>query len=367
MSVRGQVIFWLCILALFVLSLVLLRSILLPFVLGIAIAYFLNPAANRLQTWGLSRTLSTCALVLGFFGAALAIFLLLAPTILDQMTSLLKRLPAYISALFTYLQPFLNKVLELIDGGQTQDVQKTLVQAVQSAVGVAGDVVGKVLGGGIALINFIALLAITPLVAFYLLHQWPNLMVTIDGLLPRDHADTLRGIARDIDSVLVGFLHGTAAISLTLAVFYAAALSLVGLNYALTIGLIAGVISFIPYVGAIFGFSASVGVALFQFWPNWWMVVLVLAIFFAGQLVTDYVLTPRIMGDRLRLHPLWVTFGLFAGGALFGFLGVLISVPVTAVVGVLTRFFIQQYKTSGFFLGQNQPEASSPEQGASSQ
>jgi predicted PurR-regulated permease PerM len=366
MSVRGQVIFWLIILGLFVLSLVLLRSILLPFVLGIAIAYFLNPAANRLQTWGLSRTLATCALVFGFFGIALAMFLLLAPTILDQMASLLKRLPGYISALFAFLQPMIDKVLDMIDAGQTKDLHKTLIQAVQNAAGFAGTVVGRVLGGGIALINFVALLAVTPLVTFYLLHQWPRVIATVDGLLPRDHADTLRQIARDIDTVLVGFLHGTAAISLTLAAFYAIALSLVGLDYGLTIGVIAGAISFIPYVGAVFGVGVSVGVALFQFWPDWWMVVLVLAIFFAGQLFSDYVLTPKIMGDRLRLHPLWVTFGLFAGGALFGFLGVLISVPVTAVIGVLARFFIQQYKTSGFYLGQNQAEVSSPEQGVSS-
>jgi predicted PurR-regulated permease PerM len=174
---------------------------------------------------------------------------------------------------------------------------------------------------------------------------------TVDGWLPLEHAATIREQAHAIDVVLAGYVRGVATVCLTLAAFYAIALSVVGLNFGLTIGLIAGAISFIPYVGTFVGLVTSVGVAALQFWPDWVMIAVVLGIFFSGQILTDYVLTPRLVGDRIGLHPLWVIFGLFAGGALFGFLGILLAMPVCAAIGVLTRFAIAQYKESELYLG----------------
>ena len=178
--------------------------------------------------------------------------------------------------------------------------------------------------------NAATLLTITPLTTFYVLKQWPGIVATVDDWLPRDHADTVRGIMRDIDVVLKGFLHGSVLVCAALGTFYGIALSLAGLDYGLTIGLLTGLLSFIPYVGTIFGLAASVGVAFLQFWPEWIRIAVILGIFLAGQLLADYVLTPRIMGSRLAVHPLWLIFGLFAGGALFGFVGLLLSVPATA-------------------------------------
>jgi predicted PurR-regulated permease PerM len=208
------------------------------------------------------------------------------------------------------------------------------------------------IGRGVALVNVLGLLAVTPLVAFYLLRDWPKVIAEIDGWLPRSHADVVRAQAREADRVLAGFARGAALVCALLAVFYATALSLAGLDFGLLIGLVAGGLSFVPYLGALVGFVASVGMALIQFWPDWTRVALVAGIFVVGNVVSDYVVTPRVVGDRIGLHPLWVLFGFFAGGALFGFVGMLIAVPACAVIGVVARFAIGQYKASSYYLGE---------------
>jgi predicted PurR-regulated permease PerM len=241
-------------------------------------------------------------------------------------------------------------VVERLNVRGTDDLSKPLAAA-QSLAGLLGSVIERVLERSMALFNIVALLSITPLVAFYLLRDWPKVVATVDGWLPRRHAETIRAQAREVDRVLAGFARGSATVCLVLAGFYGVSLSLVGLDFGLTIGLVAGAVSFIPYIGTIFGLVSSVGVALFQFWPEWVRVLVVLAIFFSGQLLSDYVLTPRLVGEQVGLHPLWVIFGLFAGGALFGFVGLLIAVPVCAVIGVLARFAVGRYKESPLYLG----------------
>jgi predicted PurR-regulated permease PerM len=196
---------------------------------------------------------------------------------------------------------------------------------------------------------------VTPLVAFYLLRDWPRIVARIDGWLPRAHAATIREQARAIDVVLAGFARGAAIVCAALAVFYGVALSAVGLDFALLIGLVAGGLSFVPYLGAGLGLASSLGVALYQFWPDWVRVLVVLGIFMAGQIVSDYVLTPRLVGDRVGLHPLWVIFGVFAGGALFGFAGMLLAVPACAVIGVLARFALARYQASPLYTGTPPP------------
>lgn len=351
MDRRQQAAFWLVSLAFLLIALWLLKSILLPFALGVTIAYFLDPPAGWLEKRGLSRALATTTIILCFFGAGLAVVLLLLPVIVTQMSELLASLPNLASTLIQYLHPILDRAAAVIGTSQPADLHETLSAAMQNMASVALGLLQRVLGGGMAIINIVSLLAITPLASFYLLLQWPQIIATVDDWLPREHAETIRGVAREVHSVLTGFLHGAFIICLALGLFYGIALSLVGLNYGLIIGLIAGLISFIPYVGTIFGLVSSVGLAIVQFWPQWAMVILVLSIFVIGQVTADYVLTPKIMGNKIAVHPLWLIFGLFAGGTLFGFLGMLLSVPATAVIGVLARFFIRQYKQSRIYLG----------------
>ena len=351
MNARTQAWFWLLVLAAALLLIWLLSAVLLPFVLGIALAYALDPAATRLERHGCSRTAATVLIGAGFFGAGLLVLLLLIPPVAEQATDLLQRLPALVSRLVQAVGPLLARALNAIGADQPEGLHQTMAGNLQRLTRLGVGLFQGLASGGAAVVNIATLLTITPLTTFYLLRQWPGIVTTVDDWLPRDHADTVRGIMRDIDVVLKGFLHGSVIICAALAAFYGVALSLAGLDYGLTIGLLTGALSFIPYVGAIFGLVASVGVAVLQFWPEWVRIAVVLGIFLVGQLLADYVLTPRVMGSRIAVHPLWLIFGLFAGGALFGFVGLLLSVPATAAIGVLTRFFIGRYKDSTLYRG----------------
>lgn len=351
MSTRSQALFWLLALAAALLVVWLLSAVLLPFVLGIALAYALDPAATWLERRGCSRAAATVLIGAGFFSGGVLLLLLLIPPVAEQAGDLLQRLPALVSRLTQAVGPLLARALDAIGADQPEGLHQTMAGNLQRLTRLGAGLFQGLASGGAAVANVATLLTITPLTTFYLLRQWPDIIATVDGWLPCDHVDTARGIARDIDVVLKGFLHGSVIICAALAAFYGIALSLAGLDYGLTIGLATGALSFIPYVGTIFGLVASVGVACLQFWPEWIPIAVVLGIFLAGQLLADYVLTPRIMGSRIAVHPLWLVFGLFAGGALFGFVGLLLSVPATAAIGVLTRFFIARYKDSPLYRG----------------
>ena len=351
MDTRSQAWFWLLVLAATLLLVWLLSAILLPFVLGIALAYTLDPAATGLERRGCSRTAATVLIGAGFFGAGLLLLLLLIPPVVEQAADLIQRLPALVSRLMQAVGPLLARVLNAIGADQPEGLDQTMAVNLQRLTRLGVGLFQGLASGGAAVVNITTLLTITPFTTFYLLRQWPGIVATVDDWLPRDHVDTVRGIMRDIDVVLKGFLHGSVIVCAALAAFYGIALSLAGLDYGLTIGLTAGALSFIPYVGAIFGLAASTGAAALQFWPEWIRIAVVLGIFLVGQALTDYVLTPRIMGARLAVHPLWLIFGLFAGGALFGFVGMLLSVPATAAIGVLARFFIARYKDSSLYRG----------------
>jgi predicted PurR-regulated permease PerM len=212
----------------------------------------------------------------------------------------------------------------------------------------ATDMIAGLLSGGAAAANTLSLLVITPVVAFYLLRDWDRIARTVDGWLPRAQAPTLRTLAREVDRTLAGFLRGQGTVCLLLGVFYALGLSLVGLDFGLVIGLLAGLLSFIPFVGSIVGLFLSVGLAVLQF-DDWLPVAIVAGVFFVGQGLEGYVLTPRLVGRSVGLHPVWVIFAILAGGALFGFVGVLLAVPVAAVVGVGARFALSRYLASPYY------------------
>ena len=342
-SPRREAAFWITLLLGSLVFLWLFDAILLPFVVGMAIGYFLDPVVERLTRYGISRAAAAGTLIAGAFAIGIAAIVLLLPVVIHQLTALVQDLPGLLATvrerIASSVTPFTDAFAPPLDQVATQAVEQ------------GGRVALGVIGRGLALVNVASLLAITPLVSFYLLRDWPRIVAEIDGWLPRAHADTIRQQARAIDEVLAGFARGSAIVCTLLATFYAVALTLAGLDFGLVIGLVAGALSFVPYLGFLVGLLSSVGMATYQFWPVWGRIAIVLAIFFVGQWGSDYFLTPRLVGKRANVHPLWILFSVFAGGTVFGFVGVLLAVPACAAIGVLVRFAIARYKTSQIYLG----------------
>lgn len=343
-----QLRFWLIGLAVFIATLWVLREVLLPFVAGMAIAYFLDPVADRLERWGLSRLLATVVVTVGIVAMLVAGLLLLVPLLQAQVTSFLGRLPGYIEMLRAAAEPLIQMGMERLPPDQVETLREQASGFIGNALTFIGSVLKGVLSGGFALLNLLSLVFITPVVAFYQLRDWDRMVAKVDSWLPRQHADTIRTQFREIDKTLAGFLRGQATVCLALGAYYAAGLTIVGLDLGLLVGLGAGIISFIPYLGTISGFVVGIGLALAQF-DSYTPVALVAGVFVIGQMVEGNFLTPKLVGDRVGLHPVWVIFALLAGGALFGFVGILLAVPVAAVVGVLARFFLSQYLKSSYF------------------
>jgi predicted PurR-regulated permease PerM len=358
MMARGQLRFWLIGLGLFVVVLYLLRGILLPFVAGMAIAYFLDPLCDWLETHGCSRNWATVVVSIGFVFVLVIALLFLVPLLERQILDFAGRLPGYVDIISNRLLPQLQDIAQRLGIGNLADLRSTAGAQVGAIVGWIGAALVRVVSSGVALANLLSLLFITPVVAFYLLRDWDRLVIQIDALLPRRHRDTIHTQLLEINRNLAGFARGQATVCLVLAIFYATGLSLIGLEFGLVVGLGIGFLSFIPYVGSITGLIVSLGIALAQF-PTWGPVGLVLGFFVLGQILEGYVLTPRLVGNRVGLHPVWVIFALLAGGALFGFVGLLLAVPVAAVIGVLIRFAVVQYRDSRFFRG-DPPWPSSP-------
>lgn len=354
--------FWLAGFAAAVLVLYLLRGILLPFVAGMAIAYLLDPICDRLEKWGCSRAIATILVMIAFLLAFAAVILLLIPLIQSQVVELITRLPELITAAGQRLRPLLQRLEPHLGAGGLDQIGGAVRSQAGSIVSWAAGAVGAVLGGGVALVNILALVFITPVVTFYLLRDWDRVVAQIDGLLPREHATVIREQAREIDRTLAGFVRGQALVCLFLGSFYAVGLSLAGLDFGLSVGLLTGILSFIPYVGTIVGFIASTGLAFAQF-SDWGSIAIVAAIFVAGQFIEGNVLQPKLVGARVGLHPVWVIFALLAGGALFGFVGVLLALPVAAMVGVLLRFAQHRYLESGYYRGDAPARLVVPEPG----
>jgi predicted PurR-regulated permease PerM len=349
MSLRWQVLFWLAAAVGLILFLWLFRSILLPFVMGMALAYLLDPVADRLQRLGMSRLWATLTILLSAVLLLVLVLLTLGPVLVGQFQVFLERLPGYVARLRELAgDAFDTRLAELAgldESGPTVD------QLVRQGAAWLGTVAASIWSGGMALLNLVSLFVVTPVVAFYLLYDWDRMVAQVDGWVPRDHLETVRGLGRDIDRAMAGFLRGQGTVSLVLGVFYAVGLSLAGLNFGLLIGVVAGLISFIPYVGTLVGFVLSVGVAIVQFWPDWIWVAVIAGIFAFGQFIEGNFLQPRLVGSSVGIHPVWLMFALFAFGSLFGFVGLLLAVPLAAAIGVLVRFGIAQYKRSPIYWG----------------
>jgi predicted PurR-regulated permease PerM len=340
--------FWLIAFAIFGLLLWTLSSVLLPFVAGLALAYFLDPLVDRLDAWGVNRGIGAVIALVLFTCAFGVLLVLLVPLLQSQLSALMQQLPTYAEKIRTDILPWLQDTLGAYLPATAEELQAAAGTYAGDAAGVAGNVLKTVLSGGLAVFDTLALLVVTPIVAFYMLRDWDQLIAAINNALPLHSAATIRAEAKKVDDTLAGFLRGQAMVCVCLGAYYAIALSLAGLEFGATVGIVAGALSFIPYVGSIVGLLASMGLAFAQF-DDMTSILIILAIYVVGQTVEGNVLAPKLVGDRVGLHPVWVIFALMAGASLFGFLGVLVALPVAAVLGVLVRFAINQYLNSKYY------------------
>ncbi len=356
-SLRRQVFFWIGVALLLLAFLYVFRGILLPFVAGMALAYFLDPVADRLESLGLSRLAATILILIGFLITFILGLVIVVPVLATQLSGLIERLPSYISALQSIVTGFDPEWLKNVIGADPQGIREALNSLLTQGAGFLTTLFQSVWNSGKALIDIAGLFVVTPVVAFYMLLDWDHMVAKVDGWIPRDHVESVREIADDINSAVAGFVRGQGTVCLILGLFYAVGLTLTGLNFGLLIGLMAGLISFIPYVGSLVGLVVAVGVALVQFWPDWIWIAVVTIVFFAGQFFEGNILQPYLVGNRVGLHPVWLMFALFAFGMLLGFVGLLIAVPAAAAVGVLVRFALKRYLGSPLYSGRDRSAA----------
>lgn len=352
-TATGRWIFWVAAAALFLLLMWVLNDILLPFVVGMVVAYFLDPVVVRLQRARMSRTMATTLVTIVAVLVAVGVVMAILPPLFGQIQSLITKAPEYVVKALGRIQPLLEPLRDRLglDPPSLHDLQSEATQWAGKGLEVAGGIAGALAARGVAIINLVGLLFITPVVTFYMLRDWEKLVAAIDNSLPLEHADTIRKLTAESNAAIAGFVRGQALVCLALGTFYGIGLTLVGLQFGLVIGLVAGAISFIPFVGTFVGGVMALGMALAQFPPEWIGVVKVAAVFVVGQMLEGNFLSPKLVGDRVGLHPVWIMFALLAGGSLFGFTGVLIAVPVAAVLGVVVRHFIARYRESALYRG----------------
>lgn len=353
-SLKRQVTFWVIVLVGFVGFLYVFSTILLPFIAGMAVAYFLDPVADRLERIGLNRLMATVVILVSFvliFALALTIFI---PIIINQFNDFIQHIPSYVQQAQQLVAKAQTMVLPDWIRSQLGALKDNFSSIMSDGLSFVGGLFAQIWSSSKALVNILSLLVVTPVVAFYMLLDWDRMIAKVDAWIPRDHVATVRQIATEIDQAIAGFIRGQGSLCIILGLYYGVGLSLVGLNFGLLIGLFAGVISFIPYVGSMVGLVLAVGVALVQFWPDYLWVGLTLAVFFTGQFLEGNVLQPKLVGESVGLHPVWLMFALFAFGALFGFVGLLIAVPAAAACGVLVRFALSGYLQSDLYYGRSE-------------
>jgi predicted PurR-regulated permease PerM len=342
-----QWLFWLTLVTLFIFFLQMVRPILLPFVVGMGVAYLFDPLADRLERLGLSRVLAATFITLTFFIALALILIWVGPLVYRQLSALLESLPNILASLRDLIEHRLVQVLhrlEVLNGGDAIPPEQLTAKAVTAA----SALLNRLMVSGAALLNLLSLLFITPIVCFYLLRDWDKIVEALDRLLPRAHAPVIRDQFRIIDDTLAGYLRGQVTVMAILAIYYAVLLGIIGVNFSLVIALITALSIIVPYVGTLVSFSLALGVTYFGFGLEWqfWSVA---GVYVLGQIMEQQFLTPTIVGKNVGLHPLWMLFGMLAGAVTMGFVGVLLAVPITAVIGVLVRFFVGRYLASPLY------------------
>jgi predicted PurR-regulated permease PerM len=338
------------------LFLFIFSDILLPFIAGMALAYFLDPVADRMQKAGFSRLWATVVILLAFVVLLVLGLMIIVPVLTNQFADLMKNMPDYIGRLQGLVTSFDPAWIEHTLGVSPGQLKDGLNSLMTGAIGFLTGLFKSLWSSGLAIINIISLFVVAPVVAFYMLLDWDRMVATVDSWVPREHVETVRAIAREIDRSIAGFVRGQGTLCLILGVYYALGLTVVGLNFGLLIGLLAGLISFIPYVGSLTGLILAIGVAFVQFWPDWMWVAAVAGVFFVGQFIEGNVLQPKLVGKSVGVHPVWLMFALLAFGALFGFVGLLVAVPCAAAIAVIMRFALARYKQSPLYQGNENQE-----------
>ena len=349
MSFNRPIVFWIAMLAALVAVVVLLREVLLPFVTGIVLAYLLDPVASRIERLGVNRLLATLLILVFVVIGVIGLVSLTVPVVVREVAYFVENLPLYLSRLHALAtdpkHPWLSKIV----GEGLGEAERSLGEFTTFASTWFGAFLRSAWSGGRDLISVLSLGVVAPIVACYLLYDWERMIAAIDNWVPPTQRETVRALAREVDATIGGFVRGQSMLCLVLALYYAGTLWSLGLKHGALIGFAAGLMSFIPYLGSLSGLLIATCVAIAQFWPDWTTIVLVPVIFFVGQAIADYVLAPYLVGRRVHLNPVWVMFALFAFGYLFGFVGLLIAVPVAAAIGVLMRFALRQYYASPLY------------------
>ena len=346
LPVRDQMKYWGLAAVGLLLALWFLGHVMLPFLVGGAIAYFMDPVADRLERAGLSRAAATGTISVLALLLTILLALAILPMLFNQLVDLVNEAPN----IFRRLQAFVMERFPQVQD-ETSTLRQTLESVGQLIQSKGGELANTLVGSAMGVVSAIVFIVVVPVVAFYMLLDWDKMVAKVDEALPRDHAPTIRRLANEINVVLAAFVRGQISVCMAMGTFYGLTLMLAGLNYGLVVGAIAGAITFIPYVGALIGGALAIGLALFQFWGDWLSIGLVVAIFAAGQFLEGNVITPKLVGDSVGLHPVWLLFALSAFGSVFGFVGMLVAVPVAAALGVLARFGLEQYKQSRLYTG----------------
>ncbi len=353
--------FWLAACLIFFFLLWLFSSILLPFIVALVVGYLLDPLVNKLVELKLGRAGATTVILIGSLVVIALVIALFSPMLVRQVTEFAKALPDLVrraqelaaSAGEQVTHGWIGNLLDRFGlGGSLSELKSSAGDNVNKAVAYAGTFANGLLSRGAALLDLLSLIIVTPVVAFYMLLDWPRMIETIDGLVPPRDRDTIRGIARDIDRALAGFLRGQLLVCLFLAAWYGIGLSLISLNFGLLIGITGGVLSFVPYIGSLVVLVLSLLIATVQGWPSWHLAAEALGIVLVGQFLEGNVLSPKLVGDKVGLHPVWIIFTLLGFGSVFGFTGLLVAVPVASAIGVLLRFATTRYRRSPIYTGE---------------
>ena len=351
-GLKRQVVFWFVVLGMMLLFLMVFRTILLPFVAGMALAYFLDPVADWFERRRFSRLMATVTILVIFVVLFALLLIIVIPILVSQASDFISKLPGYVQQLQQLIASHDAGYLPSWIRDQVGAIKENSSKYLGEGASFLGTLLAQVWSSGKALVDILSLFIITPVVAFYLLLDWDKMVAIVDNWIPRDYVSAVRQIASEMDSAIAGFVRGQGSLCLILGLYYGIGLTMTGLNFGLLIGLFSGMISFIPYVGSMIGLILALGLAFVQFWPDYWMVAIVAVVFFTGQFLEGNVLQPKLVGERVGLHPVWLMFALFAFGLLFGFVGLLIAVPAAASVGVLVRFALSRYLASDLYQGQ---------------
>ena len=351
MQFERNIVFWVVALIVFVGLLWLLSPILLPFVLGMAIAYLLDPLANRLSKRGMSRLVAALVILGGFVVALVLLLLFIAPILANQFSGFIENAPAYALRLQAMVSDPNHPWIKRVIGDNLVGADRSVGDVLNQAVGYLSGFIASLWTKGQALLSIFSLVIITPVVAFYLICDWDRMVQTVDRLVPLPQRETVRSLGHEIDSTISAYVRGQSGVCLILGSYYAVGLTLAGLSFGLLIGVVSGLISFIPYVGSLTALVLSLAVALAQFFPDWTGILVVAGVVLVGQFLEGYVLSPKLVGHSVGLHPVWLMFALFAFSYLFGFVGLLLAVPLAAAGGVLIRFALRRYLASPLYTG----------------